>query len=252
MTSKEFQSKARRLAYDQTPGHLPGVVFLGGFNSSKDGTKATHLEAWAREAGHSYLRFDYSGHGASSGAFEDGTIGQWLDDAAAIIDGLTKDPQIIVGSSMGGWLACLLLKRMPERFLGLVTIAAAPDFTENRYWAGFDSCTRERLLSDGFVDVDSPYDVRPYRITKALIEEGRAHLILSEPLVVPCPMRILHGSEDAAIPVSIAQDLFNCATGPDIRLTLVKGADHRFSTPECLRLVTRSIEELVSASSFTL
>ncbi|MGR3514117.1 MAG: alpha/beta hydrolase [Paracoccaceae bacterium] len=249
MSAQSFQSEARRLSYDQTPGRAPGVVFLGGFNSSKDGTKALHLERWAKSKGQAFLRFDYSGHGASSGAFEDGTIGQWLEDAEAIIAGLTKSPQIIVGSSMGGWIACLLLRRQPKRFAGLVTIAAAPDFTEDRYWAGFSDTQKSQLRKHGAVQVESPYDERPYTITCKLIEEARAHLILRTPLLVPCPMRILHGADDKAIPVETAQALFEHASGADIRLTLVKGADHRFSKPDCLELITQTIEEMPGAGA---
>ncbi len=247
MTARKFQSETRQLAYDQTSGRGPGVVFLSGFNSTKDGTKALYLEDWAKRSGRAYLRFDYSGHGESSGAFEDGTIGQWCEDAAAIIEGLTEGPQIIVGSSMGGWLACLLLRRIPDRFAGLVTIAAAPDFTERRYWAGFNAQTRDALMKTGSVEVDSPYDDRPYTITRELIEDARDHLIFPRPLHAPCPTRILHGSEDAAIPVSTAHDLFDHVSGTDIRMTIVKGADHRFSTPECLALIARTIEEITSS-----
>lgn len=242
MTHTSFYSETRRLAYDQTVGRGPGIVFLSGFNSSKDGTKATFLEKWARDQGRAFLRFDYSGHGASAGRFEDGSIGQWCEDAASIIAGLTEGPQILVGSSMGGWIACLLMRQMPERFAGLVTIAAAPDFTEDRYWAGFDVETRVKLQREGSVQVQSPYDEAPYVITRKLIEEGRDHLVLTKPLHFPCAARLLHGTEDAAIPVSTAQRLFEHSTGEDLRLTLVKGADHRFSTPACLDLIVRTIE----------
>lgn len=244
MAAQDYFSEIRRLAYDQTPGKGPGIVFLGGFKSSKDGTKAQHLERWAKAQGRAFLRFDYSGHGASGGAFEDGTIGRWCEDASAIINGLTDGPQVIVGSSMGGWIACLLARQMPARFAGLVTIAAAPDFTEDRYWAGFDADQRAALLSDGRVAVESPYDPEPYIITRALIEDARDHLIFRSPLRFPFPTRLLHGTEDEAIPVDTATRLFEHVTGDDIRLTLVKGADHRFSTPDCLELITRSIDEI--------
>lgn len=244
MTDETFFSETRRLAYDQTIGRGPGVVFLGGFNSTKDGTKAKFLEEWARDQGRAFLRFDYSGHGASAGRFEDGSIGRWCEDAASIIEGLTNGPQVLVGSSMGGWIACLLMRQMPERFAALVTIAAAPDFTEDRYWAQFDAETRARLQAEGSVQVQSPYDEAPYTITRNLIEEGRKHLVLTAPLHFPCPARLLHGSEDAAIPVSTAQRLFEHVTCEDLRLTLVKGADHRFSTPACLDLIVRTIEEI--------
>ncbi len=244
MTDTAFHSETRRLAYDQTAGSSPGIVFLSGFNSTKDGTKATALEAWAKARGRAYLRFDYSGHGASSGRFEDGTMSRWTEDAAAIIEGLTEGPQVIVGSSMGGWIACLLAKRIPQRLAGLVTIAAAPDFTEDRYWAGFDAAERKALDRDGVVLVESEYDDEPYKITRALIEDGRTQRVLTEPLRLPCPTRILHGSADAAIPVETAFRLFNHAEAEDMRLTVVKGADHRFSSPACLALIKRAIEEV--------
>lgn len=244
MASDKHVAEIRRLAYDQTPGKGPGIVFLGGFNSTKDGTKAQHLENWARQTGRACLRFDYSGHGASQGDFRDGTISGWTEDAAQIIEGLTEGPQVVVGSSMGGWIACLLARRMPERFAGLVTIAAAPDFTEDRYWAGFDEAERARLDTEGFVEVDSPYDDAPYIITKKLIEDGRQNRILTEPLRLPFPTRILHGTADEAVPVVTAKRFFEHATGPDIRLLLVKGADHRFSTPDCLDIITDAIDEI--------
>ncbi|CAN0569527.1 unnamed protein product, partial [Ectocarpus sp. 12 AP-2014] len=134
-----FENDVRKLAYDQTQGTGPGVVFLGGFRSDKEGTKALYLEEWAKAAGRAFLRFDYSGHGASSGDFLDGSIGEWAEDAAAVLGGLTQGKQILVGSSMGGWISLLLARQMPEKIAGLVTIAAAPDFTEDGYWEKFDS-----------------------------------------------------------------------------------------------------------------
>lgn len=249
MSNDPSLSQIRRLAYDQTPGNAPGIVFLSGFNSTKEGTKAVHLENWARRTGRACLRFDYSGHGASQGAFRDGTISDWTEDAAQIIEALTRGPQIIVGSSMGGWIACLLTRRMPERFAGLVTIAAAPDFTEDRYWAGFNGADRARLEAQGYIEVDSPYDEAPYIITKALIEDGRKNTVLTRPLSLPFPTRILHGTADEAVPVETAERLFEHATGPDIRLLLVKGADHRFSTPDCLDIITDAIEEIAPLKS---
>ncbi|MEM7719636.1 MAG: alpha/beta hydrolase [Pseudomonadota bacterium] len=249
MAETHFSHETHRLAYDQSPGHGPGVVFLSGFNSNKDGTKALHLEAWAQKQDRAFLRFDYSGHGASSGRFEDGTITTWTRDAATIISGVTDGPQVLVGSSMGGWIACLLARQHPEQIAGIVTIAGAPDFTEDRYWAGFDTATRAALASEGAVDVQSPYDAQPYRITRDLIEDGRRNLIFSDPLSISCPMRILHGTEDDAIPVETALRLFNHVKGRDVQVTLVKGADHRFSTPPCLDLIEAAIEDVTQASA---
>lgn len=247
MSQNSFQLETHRLAYDQSPGQGPGIVFLSGFNSSKEGTKARYLENWAQEKGRAFLRFDYSGHGASSGRFEDGTITTWTRDAAAIIDGVTEGPQILVGSSMGGWIACLLARRSPDRCAGIVTIAAAPDFTEDRYWSGFDNAMRITLKTKGFVEVQSPYDEHPYKVTSGLIEDGRRNLIFSEPLSVPCPMRILHGTEDEAIPVETAQRLFDHVNGDDIRATFVKGADHRFSSLACLELIAAAIDDVTQS-----
>jgi len=238
----------RRLAYRQTPGSGPGVVFLGGFKSDMEGTKALWLEDRAREAGRAFLRLDYSGHGDSSGAFTDGSIGDWTADARAVIEAVTEGPQILVGSSMGGWIALLLARATPDRVAGLVTVAAAPDFTEDAIWAGFDADQRESLLSDGQVALPSDYG-DPYVITRRLIEDGRDHLVLRAPLDLPVAARFLQGTADADVEMSVALALLDHATGPDMRLTLVKGADHRFSDPDCLALIGTAIEEVIARAS---
>jgi len=248
---QHFQSEIRRLAYDQTPGRGPGIVFLGGFRSDKSGTKACHLEDWAKEGGRAFLRFDYSGHGDSSGDFLKGSIGVWVEDAVAIIEALTEGPQILVGSSMGGWFALLLARRMPERISGLVTIAAAPDFTEEKYWKDLSDQQRAALDQDGRIEVPSEYDDGPYTITKTLIEDSRNHLVLGQPLVLPMPTRFLHGTADTAVSQDTSLRLFDHAEGGDIRLTLVKGADHRFSTPECLDLITEAIAQVTQTTVAT-
>ena len=234
----------RRIAYDQTTGAGPGVVFLGGFRSDKEGTKALALEAWARAEGRAFLRFDYSGHGSSSGAFLDGCIGDWFEDAQAAILGLTQGPQILVGSSMGGWISLLIARAMPDYVAGLVTIAAAPDFTEE-IWARFSEAERAALSEKGQVEQPSDYSDAPYVITWRLIEEGRQRLVLRQPLALPFPVRCLQGTADVDVPPSVALRLLGHADAPDMRLTLVKGADHRFSTPDCLRLIEQSIMEML-------
>ena len=234
----------RRIAYDRLEGAGPGVVFLGGFRSDKEGTKALALEAWARRQGRAFLRFDYSGHGQSSGDFLDGCIGDWLADARAAIGALTTGPQVLVGSSMGGWIALLLARAIPERMAGLVTIAAAPDFTEDGMWAGFSASERADLMETGRVEMPSDYSDEPYVITRHLIEEGRDHLVLRTPLDLPFPVRMLQGTADADVPVATATRLLDHATGPDLRLTLVKGADHRFSTPDCLKLIVLLVQKV--------
>ncbi len=241
----EFTSpQDRRIAYDLTKGEGPGVVFLGGFRSDKEGTKALYLEQWAREAGRAFLRFDYSGHGSSGGVFEDGAIGDWAEDAAAAL-GLTEGPQILVGSSMGGWIALLLARAMPDRVAGLVTIAAAPDFTEDGFWAEMTDEMRDRFSTQGHIDYPSDYG-DPYRITRRLIEEGRGNLVLRSPLSLPFPVRFLQGTADEDVSVGTALRLLDHAEGPDMRLTLVDGADHRFSTPDCLELISSSVDEVTA------
>ena len=236
----------RRIAYRLTAGASPVTVFLGGFRSDMEGTKALHLDAGAKASGRAFLRFDYSGHGASSGDFLDGRIGNWVEDARDVLNGLTDGPALLVGSSMGGWISLLLAREMPERLCGLVGIAAAPDFTEDGMWEGFDAGQRAELESEGRIVLPSSYSDEPYVITRSLIEDGRRHLVLRRPLDLPFPVRLLQGTADEDVDISVALRLLDHASGADIRLTLAKGADHRFSTPECLALIERSVEELLA------
>ncbi|MEM6374472.1 MAG: alpha/beta hydrolase, partial [Pseudomonadota bacterium] len=184
--------QGRRLAYHLTQGTGPCVVFLGGLKSDMQGTKAVHLEAWAQARGQAFLRFDYSGHGQSSNTFENGCIGDWAEDTAAALGALTKGPLIVVGSSMGGWQALLFARAYPARIAGLVTIAAAPDFTEDGYWASFTDAQKRTLARDGQIALPSDY-MEPYIITQRLIEEGRRQLVLRDPLSLPFPVRCLQG-----------------------------------------------------------
>lgn len=243
MTAFLTTPQNRRIAYHRTEGQGPGVVFLGGFKSDMTGTKAVHLQAWAEATGRAFLRFDYSGHGQSSGDFLDGCIGDWAADAMAAIAALTVGPQILVGSSMGGWMALLVARAMPDRVAGLVGIAAAPDFTEDLMWAGFTEAERAAVMA-GRLEQPSDYSDAPYIITRKLIEEGRQNLVLRDPLPLPFPVRLLQGTADVDVPPAVALRLLDHAQSPDLRLTLVKGADHRFSTPECLDMITTAVEEL--------
>ncbi len=238
-------AQGRRIAYRLTPGRSPVVVFLGGFRSDMEGTKALYLEAWAKARGQGFLRLDYSGHGASSGDFLDGCIGDWAEDAYAAIVGLVQGPAVLVGSSMGGWIALLLIRRLPDKIAGLVGIAAAPDFTEDSMWAGFDAAQREEMADTGRVALPSDYSDEPYVITRRLIEDGRKNLVLRSPLRLGFPVRFLQGTEDADVEPSVALRLLDHASGDDIRLTLVKGADHRFSTPEALALIEATVEDVL-------
>lgn len=244
MTAFLDTAEGRRLAYHLTPGQGPGIVFLGGFRSDMQGTKAVHLEGWAKAQGRAFLRFDYSGHGQSSRRFEDGCIGDWLADARAVL-ALTAGPQVLVGSSMGGWIALLLARERPVA--GLVGIAAAPDFTE-RLWEGMTEAEREEMRATGRLSRPSAYG-EPYVYTRRLIEDGEDHLILNRKLELSCPVRLLQGEADVDVPPSVALSLFAHLRGPDVRVTLVKGADHRFSTPACLDLTTAAVAEVLAGAS---
>lgn len=236
--------QGRRIAYHLTPGTGPAVVFLGGFKSDMEGTKAVFLEDWARQTGRAFLRFDYSGHGISDGEFTQGAIGDWFEDACAAL-GLIAGKAVLVGSSMGGWISLLVARAMPERVAGLVTIAAAPDFTEDSMWAGFSDAQKAALETEGQVALPSEYG-DPYIITKRLIEEGRTRLVLRDPLPLPFPVRFLQGTADADVDMSVALRLLDHAEGPDMRLTLVKGADHRFSDDTCLALIKTAVADVLA------
>lgn len=244
MTEYLTTAQGRRIAHHHTPGQGPGVVFLGGFMSDMTGSKALFLQDWAERQGRAFLRFDYSGHGQSSGAFEDGCIGDWVEDAVAVIGALTTGPQVLVGSSMGGWIALQIAREMPDRVKALVGIAPAPDFTEDSMWAGFSATQRAELMETGRIVIPSDYCESGYPITRRLIEEGRQRLVLRSPLRLPFPVRILQGTADTDVPVAVALRLMDHADCPDLRLTLVKGADHRFSTPECLAMIATAVNEV--------
>lgn len=240
----------RKLVYHLSPGHGPCIVFLGGLKSDMEGTKAIHLEAWAKRHQRAFLRFDYSGHGQSSAVFEDGCIGDWAADTRAIVSALIDGPIVPVGSSMGGWQALLLAKHMPERIAGMVTIAAAPDFTEDGYWRGFTQEQKEQLDTLGRVELPSDY-MEPYVVTKKMIEDGRRQLVLRAPLALDFPVRFLQGTADTAVSTETAVRLLEHATSPDMRLTLVKDADHRFSDGPCLGLIETAIQEVLLAAGNT-
>ncbi|WP_252181363.1 carboxylesterase [Azospirillum sp. B4] len=210
------------------------------------GSKATALEAYAQSRGHAFVRFDYQGHGASSGAFRDGTIGTWADDAVAILDQVTEGPQILVGSSMGGWIMLLAALARPDRVRALVGIAPAPDFTERLMWAGMNGDARATLMRDGEWRRPSLYDDAGYPITRALIEDGRRHLLLNGPIALPpVPVRLIHGQRDPDVPWRTSLDLAAAVAHEDVRVTLVKDGDHRLSTPQNLDLITHTVGEFL-------
>lgn len=233
------------LAYARTPGKSPTVVFLGGFRSDMTGTKAVALEAWAEKRGQAFLRFDYLGHGQSSGRFEDGTIGRWKDDSLAAIDALTEGKLVLVGSSMGGWLSLLTAQARPERLAGLVLIAAAPDFTERMLLGGLSAEDRAALQRDGRLERPSQYSPEPSVFTWKLIEEGRNHLLLDKPLKLPCPVRLLHGQSDPDVPWEYSLQIARHLDAPEVISTFVKGGDHRLSTPADIARLIATVEELL-------
>jgi pimeloyl-ACP methyl ester carboxylesterase len=229
------------IAYHRRRGSGPGVVFLGGFMSDMTGTKARALDAFCAARGQAYLRFDYFGHGASSGDFAEATVGRWRADALAIIDAATEGPQILVGSSLGGWLMLLVALARPERVAALVGIAAAPDATEALMWAKFPPDIRERIMRDGSARLPSAYSAAGYIFTRKLIEDGRNHLLMGRALPIACPVRLLHGMQDPDVPWPTSLALAEKLESADVQVTLVKDGDHRLSTARDLALLTRTI-----------
>ncbi|HRO14233.1 MAG TPA: alpha/beta fold hydrolase [Paracoccus sp. (in: a-proteobacteria)] len=238
--------KGRKLAYDRSEGQGPGIVFLHGFRSDRHGTKALDLERWCRDDGRAMLRFDLSGHGESGGRVEDFGTGDWLEDARDIIDALAPGPQVLVGSSLGGWMALLLARERPDRWAGLVTIAAAPDFTA-RMQRAFTDTDRNDLEARGFITRPSDYAEGDYVFSRRLFDQGAQNSVFGAPLHLPMPVRFLQGTADEDVPMADALALLDHATGKDIRLTLVKNADHRFSAPDQLALIRAAVTEVLGA-----
>ncbi len=212
------------------------------------GTKAMALEAACKDAGRAFTRFDYFGHGASSGAFTEGTIGRWSEDAIAVLDELTEGPQALVGSSMGGWIMLLAALARPGRVHALVGIAAAPDFTEDLMWEVLDDSMKESLARDGVYYEPSEYGEEPYPITMRLIEEGRDHLLLRAPIPLHCPVRLIHGLEDPDVPWDQSLRLARALESPDVTLTLVKDAVHRLAEPRDIARLVAAVEEVCGRS----
>lgn len=232
------------LAWKMQRGHAPTVVFLPGFRSDMNGDKAGALAIFCAERDQACLRFDYSGHGASGGRFEDGTIGQWSRDALAAIDYLIDGPLILVGSSMGGWIALLAALAREERIAALIGIAAAPDFTEALMWQAMMPAQRDTLMRDGILQVPSQYG-EPTPITRALIEDGRSHLLMDAPIAIDCPVRLLHGQHDPDVPWETALRIAERVTSQDVQVTLIKDGDHRLSRPQDLNLLRQTLAQLL-------
>jgi pimeloyl-ACP methyl ester carboxylesterase len=226
--------RAREVAVARRRGRSPGLFWLGGFRSDMTGSKATAADALAARRGRAAVRFDYSGHGQSGGRFEEGTIGRWLEEAVAVFDRFAQGPQIVIGSSMGGWIALLLAEalRGSGRIGGLILIAPAVDMTEALIWNALDEAQREELMSTGILRVPSAYADEPDVITRDLIEDGRTHLFGDRLIETGCPVHILQGVVDAEVPWRVASDLVARLASEDVVLTLVKDGDHRLSRPQ--------------------
>lgn len=231
----------QQVAFQAQPGRRPTLVWLGGFRSDMSGTKAQHLAAFAARTGQGFVRFDYRGHGRSGGAFEALGIGDWQADAVAVLDRCTAGPVVLVGSSMGGWMALLAALARPERVAGVFLIAPAPDFTQRLMWDQFSPEVRATLQTAGRWERPSAYGDGPYVITKALIDSGAPFNLLHQPIGIDAPVRILHGMQDPDVPWRLSLELADRLTTPDVRLTFVKGGDHRLSTPADLALLEREI-----------
>ena len=248
MTTTYFTSpEGRRLAFRHNPASTGKLTFVWmcGFKSDISGTKVLRLEDWANRTGHGFLAFDYSGHGESDGAFEDGTVSQWRDDALAAIDSQADGPLVIVGSSMGGWMALLAALARPDRVKGLVLIAPAPDFTEKLMWPEFSPEAQAEIMEQGFTLRPSDYD-EPYTITRALIEDGRQWQILDKPIGFDGPVRILQGMQDADVPWTHAARLVDALTASDLTITLIKDGDHRLSREQDIARLLATCDEMAA------
>ncbi|MGF7007733.1 alpha/beta hydrolase [Aminobacter sp. BE322] len=239
-----------RIAYRKQTGKAAGVVWLGGYKSDMLGTKAETLAAWAAGEGRSFLRHDYSGHGESSGAFADGTISKWLAESLAVFRQFTDGPQVLVGSSMGAWIALRMKAELNQagegdRVAGLVLLAPAPDFTAELVEPQLTEAQRRDLVEMGYFEEPSEYSPEPYIYTRALIEDGRQNLVMTGPIHTHCPIHIIQGLADPDVPHSHALKLMSLLPADDATLSLVPGGDHRLSRPQDLELITRAVGETI-------
>ncbi|GEO13947.1 alpha/beta hydrolase [Microvirga aerophila] len=241
---------ARHIAVLSRDGKGPPVVWLGGFKSDMRSTKAAVIDEWAERTGRAFLRFDYSGHGESEGAFEAGTISRWLEETVSVMEGFVTSRPILVGSSMGGWISLLAARRLTETRpdlapAGIILIAPAVDMTERLMWDRFPEEIRKTVEETGVYHRPSAYSPEePYPITKKLIEDGRSHLLFGRPVQTGCPVHILQGMEDPDVPWSHALQLVEHLPGDSVSLTLIKDGDHRLSRPEDLERLIQAIEAI--------
>jgi pimeloyl-ACP methyl ester carboxylesterase len=235
------------IAYHRLTGSDPGVVFLGGYRSDMTGAKALYLEDYCRRRGQAYLRFDYFGHGASSGDATLGTIGRWSEDAIAVLDSLTEGPQVLVGSSMGGWIMLLAAIARPSRVHALVGIAAAPDFTEDLILPRLDRDQQRQLRETSAVTLPSEYDPAGYTYRLSFLEDGKRHLVMRRAVALDCPVRLLHGMSDASVPWQTSLSLAERLASRDVVVTLIKDGDHRLSRGADLVRFGRTLDELLGS-----
>ena len=231
------------LAYHAIDGANPAIMFLGGFMSDMTGTKATALETHCRDHKRAFVKFDYRGHGSSDGRFQDGTIGLWLEDSLSIIDEVMGGPLILVGSSMGGWLALLAALARPDRVKGVIGLAAAPDFT-NDIWNELSEAQKREMKTRGFIEQPSDYSDEPYIITRDLIEDGASHCLLNAPMSLRCPVRLIQGMQDTDVSWTTALRIVERLESDDVTVTLVKSGDHRLSEPADLERLMETVETL--------
>jgi len=232
-----------KIAYELHVGTGPTLIWCGGLKSDMEGSKATHLHRWAAARGQGFIRFDYFGHGQSSGDFMDGTMSRWAADIEFVCETLCEGPIILIGSSMGGWASLLAAISNPERVIGLVLINPAPDFTEKLTVAGWTEAQIKALENDGVVYEPSGYD-EPYAYSKALIEDGRARQILDAPIALSCPIRILQGEDDNVVPPDHSKRLLDVLASKDVTYTLVAGGDHSLSRETDLKRIEMAIASL--------
>lgn len=247
-----------KIAYHKLPANdtaKPSIIFIHGFKSDMEGAKALAIEEFCQTKSLGFIRFDCTGHGSSSGDFLDGTIGRWSEDLISVIDDLSEGPQILIGSSMGGWLMLLSALKRPDRIAGLIGIAAAPDFTEELIWNALSEEDKEALLRDGIYHQPNEYtdsydeEPEPYIITQLLVEEARNNLLLAQPIKINCPIRLIHGQKDADVPVETASRIKEKLASDDVEIIISPEGDHRMSNSADIELITSTLENLLKSLS---